>query len=161
MTLNNLSESTKRSLLISEYVINGYFTIDIIARLISSPDKKDFIKDLMNWVDVICILPMYIELVLNDDRASHYFNILNVLRIIKGFRSFRYHYALQVLWNTLMESLPDLMVLLFFMTAVAILFAFSTYFAENNDLFNSIPRSLWWSFITMTTVSVLDFKIIF
>lgn len=147
---------------LAEYTINTYFSIDIILRTVLSPEKRDFFRDVLNWVDAVSIIPVYLQLAINDPTISYYTDILAVFRIAKVFRSFRYNYALQVLVNTLKESLPELMLLVFLMTLLATMFAFSNYFVESRSAgsaFHSIPHSLWWAFITMTTVSMPLFEI--
>ena len=43
----------------------AYFTIEFLARLISCPSKKDFCKNLMNWIDLLAILPYFVTFGLN------------------------------------------------------------------------------------------------
>ena len=42
-----------------------YFTIEFLARLLSCPNKVDFGKNLMNWIDLLAILPYFVTLGLN------------------------------------------------------------------------------------------------
>ena len=110
--------------------------------------------------DLMSLFPVYIEFVFGKNptyrRISRYINILAVFRIVKVFRSFRYNYTLQVLVNTLKESLPELSLLVFLMLLLATVFAYASYFTEQEEedtQFVTIPQCLWWAFITMTTVS--------
>lgn len=147
---------------ICELVLNIYFTIELIVRFVLCPKKKLFVKSRLNMADLMSLFPAYIEIILKNHpfypRVSNYINILTVFRIVKVFRSFRYNYTLQVLVNTLKESLPELSLLVFLMLLLATVFAYASYFTEKdqkNTQFVSILRCLWWAFITMTTVRLI------
>ena len=143
---------------VAEIVLNTYFTLELLLRFTLCPHKKDFIKGSMNLVDFMSLVPVYLELIINNQQISNYTDILAVFRIVKVFRSFRYNYTLQVLVNTLKESLPELLLLVFLMLILATVFAYASYFIEGklqDTQFESIPNCLWWSFITMTTVSLV------
>jgi voltage-gated potassium channel len=63
--------------------------------------------------------------------------------------------SLRVLSATVKESLMDLAVMITILTLLAFLFGAATYFAEqqsNGDVFDSIPKSLYWGIITITGV---------
>ena len=155
------SAPAKDGLKYTEYALNVYFTAELILRAMLCPNKSKFIKTMLFWIDLAAVIPMYIEIAASQyiDIQSPKFrcvHILEVFRICKVFRVFRYNYALQVLVNTLKESLPELMLLVFLMTLLATMFSFCNFYVENinpDSPFKSIPYSLWWAFITMTTVS--------
>ena len=137
-----------------EIFTNAYFTIEFILRIWSCPDKRHFIASKMNWIDFLSLWSFYLEIAVSDEGARRYIGLLAVFRIVKIFRTFRYNYALQVLANTLKESLPELLLLVFLLTILALGFAFCNYHLEDDsNNFYNIPNSLWWSLITMTTVS--------
>lgn len=141
-----------------EIFTNAYFTLEFILRIWSCPDKKHFSASKMNWIDFFSLWSFYLEIFFSESGARRYIGLLAVFRIVKIFRTFRYNYALQVLVNTLKESLPELMLLVFLLTILALGFAFCNYHLEDDaNYFYNIPNSLWWSLITMTTVSFLPF----
>ncbi|CAF1249169.1 unnamed protein product [Rotaria sordida] len=77
-----------------------YFTLELILRMISMPSLCGFIKDLMNWIDILAILPYYIGLAIffsnggsnghsNAQAALQLLRILRFVRVFKFYRVFR------------------------------------------------------------------------
>ena len=154
-------QQTRLSLQITEIVLNIYFTVEYVVRFILCPKKKVFLKSRLNTADWLSVIPIYVDISFAQYpgyiKYKNYVNILVIFRVLKVFRSFRYNYTLQVLVNTLQASLPELSLLVFLMMLLATVFAYACYFTERDDpntAFHSVPHSLWWAFITMTTVSI-------
>ena len=148
---------TRVLLLQMELFCNVYFALEWGLRFWSCPDKKAFIHEKMNWIDFFSLWSTFLALAISNMKARRYIDLLETFRIIRVFRAFRYNYALQVLINTLKESLPELMLLVFLLGIQAMVFAFCNYYLEGDQKdsqFLTIPDSLWWAFITMTTVSM-------
>ena len=148
------SKSSSRTIaVVLEIFCNVYFTLEFILRVWSCPDRRYFFRSKMNWIDFFSLWSFYIESSVSNAQARRYIGLLAVFRIVKIFRTFRFNYALQVLVNTLKESLPELILLVFLLSILALVFAFCNYHLEEDaNQFYSIPNSLWWSLITMTTV---------
>lgn len=151
------SKSSSRVVaVVLEIFCNVYFTLEFILRVWSCPDRKYFFRSKMNWIDFFSLWSFYIESSVSNAQARRYIGLLAVFRIVKIFRTFRFNYALQVLVNTLKESFPELMLLVFLLSILALVFAFCNYHLEEDaNQFYNIPNSLWWSLITMTTVSFI------
>ena len=86
-----------------------------------------------------------------------------MLKAARIFQLFKLSYVLQVLVNTLKASSSELCLLLVIMGFVMVVFASFVYFLERHEFesdFKSVPESMWWAVITMTTVSrlVIEFR---
>jgi hypothetical protein len=145
-----------------EIVCIVWFTVEFLARLLSSPQKIKFIKSFLNIIDLIAILPYYITLPL-DNASGSSFAVLRVIRLVRVFRIFklsRHSKGLQILGQTLRASMRELGMLIFFMLIVVVLFSSAIYYAEGQSNkesgFTSIPGAFWWSVVTMTTVGYGD-----
>lgn len=127
-----------------------WFTFEYLIRLITSPYLTNFMLDFLNIVDILCILPFYFGLFLNEYpfflRIRYLMQMLRVLRLLKlgrysdGIKSFSY--ALK----TSSTTLAYLLVLIAFNV---IIFSSILYFAENEDpdtKFTSIIASCWYYF---------------
>ncbi|XP_077287369.1 potassium voltage-gated channel shaker cognate w [Arctopsyche grandis] len=148
-----------------ECVCNAWFTLEILVRFISSPNKCEFIKASVNIIDYIATLSFYIDLILQKF-ASHLENadileFFSIIRIMRLFKLTRHSSGLKILIQTFRASAKELTLLVFFLVLGIVIFASLVYYAEriqanpHND-FNSIPLGLWWALVTMTTVGYGD-----
>lgn len=158
------------------------FTLEYFIRLVASPEGPGVIKyiiTLSNLIDLISILPFYIEqiLVLAGVDAGG-LTVLSVLRLIRLtritriFKMSKNFEGLIMLLRSLKKSGPALMMLFAFMGISGILFATLIFTIEGGEYdehrkqyvrvdgsaspFESIPGSLWWTIVTMTTVGYGD-----
>ncbi|XP_038078806.1 potassium voltage-gated channel subfamily A member 2-like [Patiria miniata] len=160
---------------IIETVCIIWFTTEFILRFLSSPSKMVFLKNIMNLIDVIAILPYFIQVGTivaqsSTDRNSQAMSlaILRVIRLVRVFRIFklsRHSKGLQILGRTLKASMRELGLLIFFLCIGVVLFSSAVYFADADSIdekgrpiFKSIPDAFWWAVVTMTTVGYGDMK---
>ncbi|XP_057306017.1 shaker-related potassium channel tsha2-like isoform X1 [Hydractinia symbiolongicarpus] len=139
----------------------AYFSIEFIVRLVCSPSKGAFIKDVLNLIDFVSILPFYITLIFNmEGNVSIYF--LRAVRLVRVFRVFklsRHSSEMKILGIAVKDSARELGVLLFFILLGVLLFSSAVYYAEggmSKSPLQSIPGAFWWSIVTMTTVGYGD-----
>ena len=138
------------------------FTLEFILRVISCPDKWQFCKGVLNIIDLITILPFYVTLSLQNDRALDSFVVLRVVRLARVFRILklsRHSRGLITLGLALRASLRELALLFFFLLIGIVLFSSGVYYADLTDpetKFVSILDGFWWAVITMTTVGYGD-----
>jgi len=142
------------------------FTVEYLARVWSSIDLKDMtdsspiigrIKYMLRpiaLVDLIAILPFYLSFFVAMD-----LRFLRVLRLLRLFKLTRYSPALGALLEVIQqesEALLAAIVVLFMMLVIA---AGGIYILESDlqpETFGSMPRSMWWAIVTLTTVGYGD-----
>ncbi|CAF2761178.1 unnamed protein product [Rotaria sp. Silwood2] len=148
----------------------GFFTLELILRLLSTPSLSKYFKSFMNWIDILAIVPFYVNIIINfaDQSHNHSVSIYNSLallrvlrcaRIFKFYRVFKNIKTIRVLALTVQESLPDFLVLTVTLTLMAFLFGTAVYLIEktNGDsVFDSIPKATYWGIITITSVGYGD-----
>lgn len=135
--------------------------MDIGLRLIFSPDKMLFFKSPYTWTDLISVASMNVFYFYPELEKVPFLEMLAMLKAARIFQIFKLTYVLQVLVNTLKASSCELCLLLVFMGFVMFLFATVVYFLERNESagdFKSVPQSMWWAVITMTTVRMSQRK---
>ena len=140
-----------------------FFTIEFLVRFIVAPSKKKFWKSIMNIIDVLCVLPMWIKYIMqlynvrmNIQLLPVFFLImmLRVLRICRVLRLARHYTGVKILLLALKASFKELGMLCIFVFIVVLIFAVVIYYAEFfvHDTFQTIPDGYWWAIITLTTV---------
>ncbi|XP_068198049.1 potassium voltage-gated channel subfamily F member 1-like [Antennarius striatus] len=161
----NLTENP--TLEVIETVCIGWFTVEYLLRLISSPNKIKFALSFMNIIDFMAIMPFFVVLTLTSFGAGvmelanvqQAVQALRIMRIARIFKLARHSSGLQTLTSALKSSLKELGLLLMYMGVGVFLFSALGYTMEQNHpdtLFTSIPQSFWWAVITMTTVGYGD-----
>lgn len=146
------------------------FTVEYILRVWSSthdPKYKGSIAGRIKYmlspaalIDLLAFLPFYIHLAVGPGRLD--LRTLRILRLLRFFRLFRltaYTQSAQMIYNVFKSRFKDL--LLSFVLAVFLIIIASCllYFAEHNeqpDSFSSIPATIWWAVVTLTTTGYGD-----
>jgi len=137
-----------------------WFSVEFIVRFISCPLKLMFLKNIMNAIDIVAIMPYFITLatIFHDDSKKNNqagtLAILRVFRLARVFRIFklsRHSKGLQILGQTLRASMKELALLIFFVLIGVIFFSSAVYFAEvteQDSYFESIPSAFWWAMVS-------------
>lgn len=104
---------------IIEALCISWFTIEYLVRLVSSPNKWKFVSSILNIIDLVAIIPFYINIAMANSKTDvSSLAFLRVVRLVRVFRIFklsRYSRGLQILGHTLRASIKELGLLLFFL----------------------------------------------
>jgi voltage-gated potassium channel len=140
---------------ISEFIVVVIFTVEYFACWTFSNNRWTYPFRLMSIVDLLAILPFYLNAGL-DLRSLRSLRLMRIFRVLKLGR---YSTALQTLGDSLKRSWPELSAVLFLTLIIALISAMGLYYAEHDaqpKVFSSIPASLWWAIVTLTTVGYGD-----
>uniref|UniRef100_A0A914M915 Uncharacterized protein n=1 Tax=Meloidogyne incognita TaxID=6306 RepID=A0A914M915_MELIC len=154
----------------TERVCIAFFTIEYLLRLFAAPRKLRFVLKPLNLVDLLAIMPFYLELMLTlmgvDDKklrdlrwAFLVVRILRVLRVIRIIKLGRFSSGLQTFGMTLQRSQKQLQMMTIVLLTGVVFFSTMIYFLEKDEKgspFTSIPAAYWWCIVTMTTVGYGD-----
>ena len=142
---------------ISEWIITILFSIEYIARVITIKKPFKYIFSFYGIVDLLSTIPKYISLILV---GSHNLAALRALRLLRVFRILklaRYIGASNRLLVALRASKAKIAVFLFFLVIICIILGTIMYMIEGEENgFISIPRSVYWAIVTLTTVGYGD-----
>jgi voltage-gated potassium channel Kch len=122
-------------------------------------DKRHFVVQPMNIVDLMAILPLYLFFINNGTSQTSASKILRVLRVLRILKFSKYSSGLVVLGNTALACREQMVHLLMGLTVFSILFAAIIFFVEEDgpaNQFDSIPHSMWWAVVTMLTIGYGD-----
>ncbi len=144
-------------LITSEWILTIFFTIEYFLRLIISPKPKKYATSFFGIIDLLSIIPTYIAIFIT---GGHAFMVLRSLRLLRMFRIFklsRYIQGASVISRALKSSLPKISVFLFGVVMIVIIVGSFMYIIEGEENgFTSIPRSIYWAIVTLTTVGYGD-----
>ncbi len=110
----------------------------------------------MMLVDLAAILPFFLPFVVADLR---FIRIIRLLRLFRLFKLARYSDSMKTLGEVFKAKAGDLAVAFFILFIVLIFASSLMYYAENKaqpEVFPSIPASMWWGVITLTTIGYGD-----
>ncbi|CAM5084687.1 unnamed protein product [Eretmochelys imbricata] len=151
-----------------------WFTFEFLVRVVFSPNKLEFVKNLLNIIDFVAILPFYLEVGLSglSSKAAKdvlgFLRVVRFVRILRIFKLTRHFVGLRVLGHTLRASTNEFLLLIIFLALGVLIFATMIYYAERvgaqpNDpsasehtQFKNIPIGFWWAVVTMTTLGYGD-----
>lgn len=140
-----------------EWLFTILFTIEYIFRLYSVGRPMLYARSFYGIVDLLAILPTYFSLLLP---GSQYFLVIRLLRVLRIFRVLKlvqYMGEAKLLMAALKASRRKIVVFLFAVLTLVIIFGSLMYFIESKESgFTSIPRSIYWSIVTLTTVGYGD-----
>ena len=124
------TDGTKGVLRSLETFCVSAFTVEIIARFLVAEDQGKFVRNAMNVVDFIAIMPFYIDL-FSSETPIPGLSILRVLRLARVLRLFKVMKTfVSVLSGTVSSSSTPLSMLTFFLSITMVLFSSILYYAE-------------------------------
>lgn len=146
-----------RILYIAEWVFTILFTIEYMLRIFTSYHKFKYIFSFYGIIDLLAILPTYLSLILIGYQYLIIIRVLRLLRIFRILKLYRFIGASRHLASSLKASRHKIAVFLSTVMAIVVVMGAAMYLIEGPENgFRSIPESIYWAIITLTTVGYGD-----
>lgn len=145
------------SLYVVEWFFTILFTLEYILRIYIADNKRKYILSGLGIVDFLSIIPAYLGIFYMEYQFLLVFRSLRLLRVFKILKLSAYlresNYIIKALYN----SYRKIMLFMMFIVIMALIIGSAAYIIEKDTPgFESIPKSIYWAAVTITTVGYGD-----
>ena len=143
---------------ILEWTFTIVFTLEYFLRLYVVYRPKKYATSFFGIVDLLSIIPTYLSIIV---AGTHTLVVLRALRLLRVFRILKLDHFMEQgrhIMQAMKRSIPKISVFLFFILVLVTIIGSIMYLIEgdSNTAFDSIPRSIYWAIVTLTTVGYGD-----
>jgi voltage-gated potassium channel len=156
-SVEEIDQKYHQLLNVVEWIVTILFTIEYILRIITIKKPLKYILSFYGIIDLLSTLPKYLSLIFFGTQYLTAFRTLRLLRVFRILKLVRYVGASNNLIRALRDSRAKIFVFLFFVVIIAIILGTIMHLIEGSENgFDNIPKSIYWTIVTMTTVGYGD-----
>ena len=144
-------------LLTLEWIVTIFFTIEYIARVISIRKPFKYIFSFYGIIDLISTVPLYLSYIFAGSQVLLAVRAFRLLRVFRVLKLVQFLGEASQLTRALKASRAKIAVFIYTVLILAVIMGTIMYMIEDDTAgFTSIPRSIYWAIVTLTTVGYGD-----
>lgn len=142
---------------VMEWVFTILFTIEYILRLICIKRPMGYVTSSLGIIDLLAIIPSYLSIFYGGAQSLLVFRALRLLRVFRIFKLTHFLSEMEFLGAAMRSSMKKISIFMLIVLSVVIILGSVMYLVEGSENgFNSIPESIYWAIVTITTVGYGD-----
>lgn len=156
-TVESVDRRFHTMLVAAEWLFTGLFTVEYVLRLICVGKPWRYALSFLGIIDLLAVLPTYVSLLVPGSQSLVVIRGLRLLRVFRIFKLRRFLAEADALKRALMVSRAKITVFLSGVVMSVVIMGATMHLVEGpQNGFDSIPQSMYWAIVTMTTVGYGD-----